>query len=147
MLTLSISKIQTSNVLFDLKRATVSLLSQSIQSTKKDLEVIVIFFLITVLNLFPNQNLTNVNPSPMKLCRKISPNVSNSGIEYECMSCPDSDNELSYSEETQPFSPIEDDSNAVNELRKEMMKIRTSTQDEKVSNEYESVLKIDDLLN
>ena len=28
-----------------------------------------------------------------------------------------------------------------------MMKIRTSTQDEKVSNEYESVLKIDDLLN
>lgn len=95
----------------------------------------------------PKPKATNVNPSPMKLCRKISPNVSNSGIEYECMSCPDSDNELSYSEETQPFSQIEDDSNAVNELRKEMMKIRTSTQDEKISNEYESVLKIDDLLN
>ena len=37
-----------------------SYISQSIQSTKKDLEVIVIFFLITVLNLFPNQNLSRL---------------------------------------------------------------------------------------
>ena len=36
--------------------------------------------------------------------------------------------------------------NTVNELRKGMIKIRNSSQEEKKSNEYENVLKIDDLL-
>lgn len=70
----------------------------------------------------PKPKPTNVNPSPMQLCRRITSFSSNSRIEFDCISS----DSLSYSEETQPFSPIEDDSSEVNDLRKEMKKSKKS---------------------
>lgn len=108
----------------------------------------------------PKPKPTTVKPSPMKLCRKI---ICNSTINkpsilndyhincLDCLSCPESDNEddgSSFSSETLPFSPPEDSrSSKVEILRKEMVKVRTSTLDEKSPNEYECILKIDDLIN
>ena len=102
----------------------------------------------------PKPKPTTVKPSPMKLCRKI---ICNSTINkpsilndyhincLDCLSCPESDSEddgSSFSSDTLPFSPPEDSrSSKVEILRKEMVKVRTSTLDEKSPNEYECILK------
>lgn len=108
----------------------------------------------------PRPKPTAVKPSPMKLSRKIFCNSTIKKLSIlndyhinslDCLSCPDNDSEddcSSFSIETLPFSPPEDNrSSKVEILRKEMVKVRTSTQDEKSPNEYECILKIDDLIN
>lgn len=107
----------------------------------------------------PKPKKTEVVVSPMKLCRKKCCENANTNIinDYlantvDCNSCPDSedeqflfDDEDSLSEETQPFSPVEETS--LNIVRKEMVKTRTTQNPEKLSNEYENILKIDDFIN
>ena len=98
--------------------------------------------------------------SPMKLCRKnFCDNANNSIINdyfpdsVDCNSCPDSEDEEfvlddghSF-EDTQPFSPIDDSS--LSNVRKEMVKFKSShnVKNVKESNEYENILKIDELIN
>lgn len=48
----------------------------------------------------PKPKPTDVNPSPMTLCRRITSTSSNGKIEFDTISCPESNNEFSNSEET-----------------------------------------------
>lgn len=107
----------------------------------------------------PKPKKAEVFVSPMKLCRKKYCKNANTNIinDYlantvDCNSCPDSgdeefllEDEDSLSEETQPFSPVDEIS--LNVVRKEMVKTRNTQCPEKLSNEYENILKIDDFIN
>lgn len=108
-----------------------------------------------VPKLKPKKNKAMV--SPMKLCRKnFCDNVNSSIINdyfpdsVDCNSCPDSEDEDfmldddELSEDTQPFSPEEESS--LNNVRKEMVKFKIN-QNKKELNEYENIIKIDDIIN
>lgn len=105
----------------------------------------------------PRPKKNEVVVSPLKLYRKnFCKNASNQVISTyfpEGVDCNsedekfslDGDNEKENNRETEAFTP--EDESKLNSVRKEMVKIKNSQSPKKESNEYESILRIDELIN
>ena len=105
----------------------------------------------------PKPKKNEVVVSPLKLYRKnFCKNASNQVIStyfpdgVDCNSedekfSSDGDNEEDNNRETEAFTP--EDESKLNSVRKEMVKIKNNQSPKKESNEYESILRIDELIN